>query len=158
MRESIRTGVGFGFTSAIITTLGLMIGLFSGTRSSLVVIGGIITIAIADAFSDALGIHISEETKKRSGKKAIWEATITTLLTKFFVALAFLIPIFILKLSVAIVVNVVLGIVLLSLFSYFLAKRRGERPIMAILEHDAIAVAVIAITYFVGLGIKYWFG
>ncbi len=158
MRESIKTGVGFGFTSAIITTLGLMIGLFSGTKSSLVVIGGIITIAIADAFSDALGIHISEETKKRSGKRAIWEATFATLLTKFFVALIFLIPILVWSLGVGVVVNVALGLVLLSFFSYFLAKRRGEKPLGAILEHDSIAILVIAITYYVGLGINGWLG
>ena len=38
-----------------------MIGLYSGTNPRGVVIGGILTIAIADSLSDALGIHISEE-------------------------------------------------------------------------------------------------
>jgi len=60
MRHSITTGFSFGLTSGVITTLGLLVGLNSGTHSKLVVIGGILTIAIADAFSDALGIHISE--------------------------------------------------------------------------------------------------
>jgi len=35
----------------------------SGTPSRTVVIGGILTIAIADAMSDALGMHIAEESK-----------------------------------------------------------------------------------------------
>jgi len=61
MKDSLRTGISFGLTSAVITTLGLMVGLHSGTGSRLVVLGGILTIAIADAFSDALGIHISEK-------------------------------------------------------------------------------------------------
>jgi hypothetical protein len=34
-----------------------MIGLISGTESKIAVICCILTIAIADAFSDALGIH-----------------------------------------------------------------------------------------------------
>lgn len=38
-----------------------MIGLMAGTHSKLAVLGGILTIAIADAMSDALGIHISQE-------------------------------------------------------------------------------------------------
>ena len=63
MKDSLRTGISFGLTSGIITTLGLMVGLHSGTHSRVIVIGGILTIAIADAFSDALGIHISEESK-----------------------------------------------------------------------------------------------
>ena len=51
MRHSLRIGFSFGITSAIITTLGLMVGLHSGTHSKLVVIGGVLTIAIEDAFS-----------------------------------------------------------------------------------------------------------
>jgi acid phosphatase family membrane protein YuiD len=60
MKDSLRTGISFGLTSAVITTLGLMVGLHSGTHSKIVVLAGILTIAIADAFSDALGIHVSE--------------------------------------------------------------------------------------------------
>ncbi|MGZ8381620.1 MAG: hypothetical protein ACXW4C_08190, partial [Nitrospira sp.] len=55
MKASFKTGLSFGLTSGVITTLGLMVGLHSGTHSRTVVIGGILTIAIADAMSDALG-------------------------------------------------------------------------------------------------------
>jgi vacuolar iron transporter family protein len=61
MKDSLRTGISFGVISGVITTLGLMVGLHSGTGSKLVVLGGIFTIAIADAFSDALGIHVSSD-------------------------------------------------------------------------------------------------
>jgi hypothetical protein len=54
MKESLKTGITFGLTSGTITTQGLMIGLYSGTNSRGVVIGGILTIAIADSLSDAL--------------------------------------------------------------------------------------------------------
>ena len=42
MRPSWKTGVSFGLTSGVITTLGLMVGLYSGTHSRTVVIGGIL--------------------------------------------------------------------------------------------------------------------
>jgi len=71
MKHSLKTGFSFGLTSGIITTLGLMMGLHSGTHSKTVVIGGILTIAIADAFSDALGIHISEESEGKYSPKEI---------------------------------------------------------------------------------------
>ena len=58
MKDSLRTGISFGLTSAVITTLGLMVGLHSGTHSKIVVLADIPTVAIVDAFSDALGIHI----------------------------------------------------------------------------------------------------
>jgi hypothetical protein len=48
MKESLKTGITFGLTSGTITTLGLMIGLFSGTNLRGIVIGGILTIAITD--------------------------------------------------------------------------------------------------------------
>ena len=63
MKISWKTGISFGLTSGVITTLGLMVGLHSGSHSRAIVIGGIMTIAIADAMSDALGIHVSEESK-----------------------------------------------------------------------------------------------
>jgi len=71
MKESIKTGVSFGLTSGIITTLGVMVGLNTGTGLRLAVIGGILTVAIADAFSDAMGIHIAEESSRKNGKREI---------------------------------------------------------------------------------------
>jgi len=72
VKDSLRIGLSFGLTSAVITTLGLMVGLHSGTHSKVVVLGGILTIAIADAFSDALGIHVSEESEHATTAKHIW--------------------------------------------------------------------------------------
>jgi len=60
MKRQLEVGLSFGLTSAIITTLSLIVGLIPGTESKIVVIGGILTIVIADAFSDALGINLSE--------------------------------------------------------------------------------------------------
>jgi len=74
MRHSLKVGFSFGLTSGIITTLGLMVGLHSGAHSKLVLIGGVLTIAIADAFSDALGIHMSEESENRHTTRETWES------------------------------------------------------------------------------------
>ena len=93
VRHTVKSGFSFGLTSATITTLGLMVGLESGTRSSAVVIGGIITIAIADAFSDAMGIHVSKESENRHSNKEVWEATIATFGAKLLFALTFAVPV-----------------------------------------------------------------
>lgn len=150
MKESIKIGISFGLTSGIITTLGIMVGLNEGTGLKLAVIGGILTVAIADAFSDAFGIHISEESSKRNSHKAIWESTFTTFFTKLIVALSFLIPIFLFELSTAIKLNLIWGLFLIITFNYFLAKSRKEKPLKIILEHVSIAIIVITITFFVG--------
>jgi len=92
MKASFKTGLTFGLTSGVITTLGLMVELHSGTHSRTVVIGGIPTIAIADAMSDALGIHVSEESKNRGPTRQIWEATLATFVAKFVIAMTFVVP------------------------------------------------------------------
>lgn len=158
MRHSLEIGFSFGLTSGVITTLGLMVGLYSGTHSQLAVIGGILTIAIADAFSDALGIHISEESEGVHSEKEIWTATLMTFFTKFLFALTFAIPVLLLELTTAIVASVIYGLIILSALSYFLAKRDKANPLNVIAEHLLIAVAVIAATNFAGRWIALLFG
>jgi len=55
------TGISFGLTSAVITSLGMIVGLYSATSSKLAVVAGIIIMAIADGLSDAVGLHMAEE-------------------------------------------------------------------------------------------------
>ncbi len=150
MKESLRVGISFGLPSAVITTLGLMVGLHSGTGSKLIVLGGIFTIAIADAFSDALGIHVSEEAENVHTTKQIWASTIVTFMTKFIFALTFVVPVLLLPLITAIVVSLVWGLSILTILSYCIAKTQGEKPWKTVGEHLLIAIVVIAITHWVG--------
>jgi len=150
MRDSLRTGITFGLTSAVITTLGLMVGLHSGTHSRVVVLGGILTIAIADAFSDALGIHVSEEAENVHTVKQIWAATIATFLAKFFFALTFAVPVLLLPLATAIWVSLIWGMSILAVMSYAMAKAQKEAPWKVVVEHIVIALVVIGITHWVG--------
>ena len=150
MKDSLRIGLSFGLTSAVITTLGLMVGLHSGTHSKIVVLGGILTIAIADAFSDALGIHVSEESENAHTAKQIWGATMATFLAKLLFALTFAVPVLFFSLGVAIVISLVWGLSTMTLISYAIARSQGERPWKIVGEHLMIAVVVISITHYVG--------
>jgi len=158
MKHSLIVGFSFGLTSGIITTFGLMVGLHSGTHSKLVVIGGVLTIAIADAFSDALGIHISEESENKHTTKEIWESTIATFLSKFVFALAFIVPVLLFQLTTAIIVSVVWGLSLLGFFSFYIAKRQKVNPWKVVIEHLVIALVVIIMTHYAGEWISSAFG
>lgn len=157
MRQSIRTGFSFGLTSGIITTLGLMVGLHSGTHSRLAVLGGVLTIAIADAFSDAMGIHISQESEDEHTNKEIWESTLATFFSKFVFALTFVLPVLLFELGTAIIVSIVWGLLLLGILSYNMAVTEKTRPWKVIGEHIMIALLVIFITHYVGdyVGVKF---
>jgi VIT1/CCC1 family predicted Fe2+/Mn2+ transporter len=150
MKSSFKTGLSFGLTSGVITTLGLMVGLHSGTRSRTVVIGGIVTIAIADAMSDALGIHVSEESKNSGPTRQIWEATVATFVAKFVVAMTFVAPVVTRPLDQAIVFSVLWGLLLLAVLSFFVARAQAISPWKVIGEHLLIALCVVVITYLVG--------
>jgi len=150
MKLSLKTGLSFGLTSGIITTLGMVVGLNASTGSKLAVLGGILTIATADAFSDALGIHVSQESQNKHSHRSVWEATIATFLSKFIFALTFMVPFLYLDITQAIYVSLLWGFVTLSLFSYLVAKQSKTNPIEAVLEHVVIAILVIIVTYFLG--------
>jgi len=147
MNHSWKVGFNFGVTSGIITTLGLMVGLDSATSSKLVVIGGILTIAIADACSDALGIHIAEEGEQIHTRKEVWQSTFSTFFFKFVFASIFILPFLFLSLGFAVALDIALGFVLLGIFSYKLhSRRRGK----VVAEHLIMAGFVIVVSYFVG--------
>ena len=150
MRHSIRKGFSFGLTSGVITTLGLMIGLHSSTHSAIVVIGGILIIAIADALSDSLGVHISEEFLNKHTQAHIWEATFVTFISKFVFALTFILPVLFLKLYWAIIVSIIWGLSLITIFSYIMAREQKVNPYKVMAEHLIIAIFVIIITHYVG--------
>lgn len=156
MRSAVNAGIGFGLTSGVITTLGLLVGLYSGTRSTLAVVGGIVTIAVADGLSDALGIHIAEESR---GARAVnvWIATATTFISKFLVALTFLLPVLFLELGSAVIVSVVWGLAVIAALSYGMARLENASPWKAIAEHLSITLVVVATTHWVGIWVARYF-
>jgi VIT1/CCC1 family predicted Fe2+/Mn2+ transporter len=154
MKHSIKTGLSFGLTSAIITTLGLMVGIYSGTRSRPAVLGAILIIAIADALSDSLGIHMSEESENKHTPREIWESTLYTFLSKFIFAATFIVPVIIFNLRLAVIISIIWGLLLLTVFSFYLARNEKTAAWKVILEHIFVAVIVIIATHSVGLLIR----
>lgn len=157
MKQSFKTGLSFGLTSGVITTLGLLTGLSYSSGSRVVVVAGIITIAIADAFSDALGIHLSTETNSKNSDRDVWESTAATFIAKFIVALTFIPLVIFLSLKTAVMASVGWGLFLLVILSYYIAVKENKKPLLVIGEHLAIAIAVVLITAVVGNWIDSWF-
>jgi len=158
LNHQFKTGLSFGLTSGIITTLGLMVGLNSTTHSKEVVIGGILVIALADSLSDALGIHMSEESEAIHSPQEIWQSSFFTFLAKLVFALSFLAPLLIFPLATAVIVSVGWGIMLLAFFSFYLAQIQKQNPLKVILGHLFIALVVILLTHLIGSQIRALFG
>ena len=146
MKRSWRVGFSFGLTSGIITTLGLMVGLYSGTGLKLVVIAGVLTISIADAFSDSMSIHISQEFENNVSHKEIWESTFSTLVCKFIFSALFILPVLLFELKTAIIISVLIGFYLIFLISLVIARQRKVGAWKVISEHLIIMAIVILVT------------
>jgi vacuolar iron transporter family protein len=149
--DGARTGLFFGATSGVITTIGLIVGLNSGTRSVIAVLGGIMVIAVADAMSDALGIHLAEESDPDTDHSHVWAATIMTFLTKFVFSISFAIPLLLLPLGPAVAASVAWGLLVIIVLSYFLARSQNERPLFIIGEHLGIAILVVVFSHYIGV-------
>lgn len=150
MKRATFAGLSFGLTSGVITTLGLLVGLSSATHSKLAVIGGVITIAFADALSDSLGIHISEEAGNKINHNQIWHSTFAAFFSKFILGLSFVIPLILFSLEIATIIGIIYGSIILIFLSYFISKRNKTNPFKVIAEHLSIAIFVIIASYFLG--------
>ena len=150
MKPSWKTGLSFGLTSGVITTLGLMVGLHAGTHSRAAVLGGILTIAVADALSDAMGIHLAEESKNSGPTFHIWESTVATFIAKLCIALSFALPVLFTPLRTAVLISLSWGLLLLAVLSFFLARSQRIAPWKVIGEHLLIALCVVALSHYVG--------
>jgi VIT1/CCC1 family predicted Fe2+/Mn2+ transporter len=152
MDHSSKIGFSFGTTSGIITTLGLIVGLTASDATKAVIIGGVLTIAFADAFSDALGIHTSEESENIHSEKEIWISTFATYFTKLIIALTFLIPLIFLSSTVALIVSIVWAILLLTIVNYIISSK--EKRWQTIFEHLLISLVVIIFGFIIGQYIR----
>lgn len=139
--------------SGVITTLGLMVGLDASTNSRLAVLGGILTIAIADACSDALGIHIGEESEEEFSASEVWSATLATFAAKFFFAITFLVPVLLFDLGTAVLVSLGWGLLLIVGISVMIAKHRGESLWRVAGGHVVLTLFVVAATRAAGVAI-----
>ena len=146
----IQVGMSFGLVSGVITSLGLVVGLAVGTQSRIAVIGGIVTIAIADSLSDALGIHISEEAENVHSSMEIWMATGATFITKFAVSSSFLVPVLLLELEAAVWLSVAWGIASVAGLSWYLARKQTTSRTAVLAEHVGVAVFVVIVSGLVG--------
>lgn len=158
--DRIMTGVherfgrfAFGISSAVMTTLGLMIGLNSATSSRVAVIGGIVGIAVADSCSDSMGMYASKKSERGVSSSAALRSALSTFFGKFFFTLTFIIPYIFLPLGTAIYVCIAWGVLLLSFVNVQIAFVQEDPVLRTVLANIGIAVFVMLASYLAGLGV-----
>ncbi len=139
----------FGSSAAIITDVSLIVGLGSARASRGAILGGLLTIALADNISDSLGIHLYKESEG-SGARLSLLATTLNFLSRLLISLTFVAIVVALPISRAIPVGIGWGLLLLIVISYWITRANGRSSIAEIGKHVLVAIAVILLSRYVG--------
>jgi len=142
----------FGGTSAIVTGMGLIIGLDAAAASRMALVGSLLIIGLADNLTDSLSVHMYQEAEHLDGRQAL-RTTVTNFLARFAITLSFVGFLITLPFSTAIIVSLIWGFVLLALMSLMLARLRRASALAEIWKHTAVAVTVIIASKIIGTAI-----
>ncbi len=143
----------FGAPAAIVTGMGLIVGLDAATATKATVVGSLLIIGIADNLTDALSVHIYQEAERLAQRQA-FRTTVANFIARFIVSVSFVLLFLLMPTSIAIGACVAWGFLLLCGLSYLLAKARGANVFSEIGKHAGVALVVIAISQAVGMAIR----
>jgi hypothetical protein len=144
----------FGATSAVTSSLALMIGLNQLGVSKIGLIGALLVIGFADNIADALGVHIYSESKSRSHAKL---NTATNYFTRLGITLLLIVFVVLLPFAYALIASIITGMLVIALLSYFIAIEHGWDARRAVAEHLAVAALVLIVSQLVGSTIRQMF-
>ena len=139
----------FGGPAAIVTSMGLIVGLGAATAARPAVVTSLLIIGIADNLTDSLSVHIYQESERLAERDA-FHTTVANFFARFSVCITFIVILLLFPASTAVPVSMIWGFVLLSVLSYFLARTRGVGAVSEILKHCAVALVVIGISRAIG--------
>jgi vacuolar iron transporter family protein len=139
----------FGATSAIITNLALITGLDAASNARMEIIAGLLVIALADNLSDALGIHIHQETEFVRATE-VWFSTFTNFTARLLISAVFILFVAIMPLKTAVIFSVIYGFAVLTVISVLVAREKGRNVYLLVFEHVAIAVSIVIASHKLG--------
>ena len=139
----------FGSTAAIITNISLIVGLETARSGKGPILGGLLTIALADNISDSLGIHMYKETEGATARLTVL-ATVLNFLARLLISFSFIAIVLMCSIGQSIPVAVTWGLMLIAIGSYWIARRNKENVILEIVKHLLVALVMILLSHSVG--------
>jgi len=139
----------FGATAAIVTSIGLIVGLDAATATKATILSGLLIVAIADNLTDSLSIHIYQEAERLEPRPA-FHAVLINFAVRLGLSLSFVFLMAILPLRIAIGASILWGLLLLTGLSYVVARTRKLPIPREIAKHVAVAVVVMLASKIIG--------
>jgi vacuolar iron transporter family protein len=136
----------FGATSAVITSLAVIISLSRTANPVIGITTALVVIAIADNISDSFGIHVHQESQKESVEE-VRKTTFTNFATRVVVVAVFVLLVILLPVKSAVILSIFFGMAVISAISYFVAKEQKAKPFKIVFQHLLITSLVIIGSY-----------
>jgi len=135
--------VSFGAASAIVTSMGIIVGFGAASISKPTIIAGLLVVGLADNVTDSLSIHIYQESEKLE-QQAAFRATVGNFATRLIISLSFVLLVLTFSNLKMLSVCLIWGVLLLAGLTWFVAKNRSANVVTEVLKHLAVAAVVIA--------------
>lgn len=135
--------VSFGGTAAIVTSVALIFGLDAATATKATIVSGLLIVALADNLTDALSMHVYQESERRLEPREAFTATLSNFVTRLLLALTFVLLVVLLPLASAVIASAVWGLSLLIALTWAIARERSVSFAAELFKHCAAAVVVI---------------
>ena len=134
----------FGMISGVITSLGLIYGLYGANISKKPIIIGLLSIAISDSISDALGIYYGTNENKNEAFLALF--------SKFIIPVIMAINFYLFnKKKNAIIINTLFSFIILTYVNF---KMENNTFNIEILHNLILTTIIIFIVYYAGIYIN----
>jgi VIT1/CCC1 family predicted Fe2+/Mn2+ transporter len=149
--------ISFGGTSAIVTSMGLILGLDAAGATQKAIVGALLIVAVADNLSDSLSVHIYQEAE-RLEKREAFISTVANFTARLLAALTFVVLVLALPAELTPAATIAWGLVLLALLTERIARARGAPIAKEVGKHLAVAGAVLVVSRVLGTWISGSFG
>ena len=133
--------------------MALIGGLGAADATKPVIVSALLIAALADNLTDALSIHVFQESEVRDERDA-FAGTVTNFVARLVLCLSFVALVGFFPLAHATEIAIAWGMLLLAILSYLVAHARKVKPLPEVVKHLVVAAAVIAGSRAIG----HWIG
>jgi len=139
--------VSLGSTSAVVTSIGLVVGFGFAERATL--IASLLIVGIADNLTDSLSVHLYQEAEGLEAHEA-FTSTVTNFIARLAITATFVALVALLTDGWLMVAAIAWGLLVLGMLTVSLAHQRHAPVRRELLRHYAIAAIVIVLSRAIG--------
>ena len=159
MRKVSRHGIQgatFGVMEGTVMMLGVLLGL-SVTGDRFIIVLGLLTAGIADAFANSSSFYVSEESEMIHTRAEVWKAAKLCFLATLGVVALMTVPLLAIRnTSVSMIVSVAVGLVVLFVLGIYMAKKlKSKTPSSTVIKYVLIGTVTAVACFIIGELLEY---